>query len=112
MTSFDTTVAANGTTVIRPSGHLDMVAAPQFKTLVASVVMGEHAAIVVNLAGVDFIDSSGIGAIISGLRTTREAGSEFRIACATSQVRAVLELTNVDRILPPYNSIEAALRDG
>ena len=112
MTSFDTTVAESGDTVIRPTGHLDMLAAPQFKALVASVVMGEHAGVVVDLTGVDFIDSSGIGAIISGLRTTREAGSEFRIASVTAQVRAVLELTNVDRILPPYESVEAALRDG
>jgi anti-sigma B factor antagonist len=112
LTSFDTTVADGGATIIRATGHLDMVAAPQFKALVASVVMGENAAIVVDLGGVDFVDSSGIGAIISGLRTCREAGSDFRIAGATAQVLAVLELTNVDRILPPYESVEAALGDG
>jgi anti-sigma B factor antagonist len=111
VTSFDTTVADTGATIIRATGHLDMLAAPQFKALVASIVMGEHTGVVVDLAEVDFIDSSGIGAIISGLRTTREAGSSFRIAGATSQVLAVLQLTNVDRILPPYDSVAAALSD-
>ncbi len=111
MTSFDTALSESGTTVIRATGHLDMVAAPQFKALVASIVMGEHAGVVVDLSAVEFVDSSGLGALISGLRTCREAGSEFRIAAATSQVLAVLELTSIDRILPPYESVEAALGD-
>jgi len=111
LTSFETSVTPSGATVIRAIGHLDMLAAPQFKALVASVVMGEHGSVVVDLSGVEFVDSSGIGAIISGLRTSREAGSSFRIANATAQVLAVLELTNVDRILPPYGSVEAALSD-
>ena len=112
MTSFDTTVVEGGATIIRATGHLDMVAAPQFKALVASIVMGEHAGIVVDLGEVEFVDSSGIGALISGLRTSREAGSSFRIAAPTAQVLAVLDLTNVDRILPPYESVDAALSDG
>jgi anti-anti-sigma factor len=112
VTSFETNVTPDGATVIRAFGHLDLLAAPQFKALVASVVMSETASVVVDLSGVEFVDSSGIGAIISGLRTSREAGSSFRIAGAADQVLAVLELTNVDRILPPYASVEAALDAG
>lgn len=112
MTSFETTVADTGATVIRPTGHLDMLAAPQLKALVASVVMGDHPSVVLDLEAVEFVDSSGLGALISGLRTSREAGSTFRLAGATSQVLAVLQLTSVDRILPPFETVEAALQDG
>ena len=86
-----------------------MVAAPEFKALVASVVKTEYPSVVFDLTEVEFVDSSGIGVIISGLRTTREAGSYFRIAGPTAQVRAILEMTSIDRIIPPYDSVEAAL---
>jgi anti-sigma B factor antagonist len=109
VTSFDTTVAEDGATVIRPIGHLDMLAAADFKALVASVVQSEPAVVVVDLSEVEFVDSSGLGAIISGLRTSREAGSDFRIAGPRAQVRTVLELTSIDRILPPYVNLKAAL---
>jgi anti-anti-sigma regulatory factor len=48
--------------------------------------------------------------LISGLRATRQAGSDLRIAGATSQVLAVLQMTRIDRVMPPYESVEEALR--
>lgn len=112
MTSFRSREATDGATVIEPVGRLDMVAAPQLKALVASAVSDGLTPVVVDLTGVEFMDSSGLGALISGLRATRQVGSDLRIAGAGGQVVAVLELTNIDRIIHPYESVEDALRGG
>jgi anti-sigma B factor antagonist len=112
MTSFATREVDGGATVIEPSGRLDMLAAPQLKSLVASAVTSGKTPVVVDLARVEFLDSSGLGALISGLRATRQAGGDLRIAGAAAQVLAVLELTNIDRIIPPYGNVEDALRGG
>ena len=112
MTSFNTITAKGGDSVVEVAGRLDMAAAPQFKTQVASTLSGNKRLVVVDLSGVEFMDSSGLGALISGLRTTRQVGSDLRIASAQPQVLAVLELTKIDRILHPYSSVDEALGAG
>ena len=112
MINFETSVANSGATILKATGRLDMVAAPQFKDLVVAAVSADKTPVVIDLSGVDFMDSSGLGALISGLRATRQTGSDLRIAGATSQVLSVLKMTNIDRILPPYPDVAEALRGG
>ena len=50
------------------------------------------------------------GALISGLRLTRQAGGDLRIAAPSEQVRMVLGLTNLDRVLRPHESLDEATR--
>ena len=99
-------------TVIRVRGRLNMVAAPRLRTLVGETVSGGRVRIVVDLGETDFMDSSGLGALIAGLKTARQAGGDLRIARPTPQVETVLKLTNVDRVLRPHSSVEGALGDG
>ena len=108
--SFDTAVAENGATVIEVTGRLDMVAAPQLKALVKSAIGQSNTPVVVEVSQVQFMDSTGLGALISGLRATRQAGSDLRIAGAHSQVLSVLAMTRIDRVIRPYPSVEDALR--
>jgi anti-sigma B factor antagonist len=89
-----------GVAVLRPAGRLNMVSAGRLRELVASTVAGGSPRLVVDLAGVEFIDSSGLGALISGLKTARQAGGDLRIAAPNEQVSLVLKLTNMERVLP------------
>jgi anti-anti-sigma factor len=61
------------------------------------------------MADVDFVDSSGLGAIIGVLKAARQVGGDLRIARPTSQLRSILELTMLDRVLRPYETVEEAL---
>jgi anti-sigma B factor antagonist len=99
------------TTVLRPSGRLNMVAAPAFKYLVEETVAGGATRIVVDLADVTFIDSSGLGALISGLKATRQAGGDLRLAEVPEQVMTVLRLTNLDRVLRAHPTVADASHD-
>lgn len=63
---------------------------------------------VVDLSGLDAIDSSGLGALISGLKAARQSGGDLRISGAGEQVSAVLELTNLNRVLKAHESADAA----
>ena len=109
MTDFDTQVTDSGTAVISTRGRLDLVAAPTLKALITKTVHEVGATVVVDLSETEFMDSSGLGALIAGLRTARQAGGDLRIACVTPQVAAVLKLTNIDRILRPHSSVREAL---
>ena len=97
--------------ILAPSGRLNLVSAPQLKKAADDVVAKGRARIVVDLSGVSFMDSSGLGALIGGLKSARQAAGDLRIAGAAEQVLAVLQLTNLDRILRPYPTVQDALGD-
>jgi anti-sigma B factor antagonist len=96
--------------VLAPQGKLNLVTAPAVKTRIDELVKSGPARVVLDLSGVGFIDSSGLGALIGSLKSARQAGGDVRIACPGEQVRAILKLTNLDRILAPHDSVEEASR--
>lgn len=96
-------------TVLRLDGRLTMVAAPKLRSAVESTVKGGSSRVVVDLDGVSFVDSSGLGALVAGLKTARQQGGDLRIAGAGEQVRTVLGLTNLDRVLRNHAAVEDAL---
>lgn len=102
----DVTHPVAGTVVIRPSGRLNMVAAPALRDVITEAVDERSSHVVVDLSETEFIDSSGLGALIAGLKAARAAGGDLRIAAPTPQVTTALELTNLHRILKPYPSVD------
>jgi len=98
-------------TVLALAGRLNMVHAPKLRQAVAETVAEGHTRLAVDLSGVEFLDSSGLGALIGCLKLARQAGGDLRIAGITPQVRMVLELTSMYRVLHPYETVEAAFAD-
>jgi len=93
---------------LRLGGRLNMVAAPRLKAAIDETVAAGRVRVVVDLTDVTFMDSSGLGALIGGLKKARQAAGDLRIARVSDQVATVLKLTNLDRVLRPYDSVEAA----
>jgi anti-sigma B factor antagonist len=100
--------AAEGVAVLKLDGRLNMVAAPRLKEAVDQVVEGGRSHVVVDMADVTFMDSSGLGALIAGLKKARQRNGDLRISGINDQVATVLRLTNLDRVLRAHSSVEAA----
>src|SRR3954453_15368123 len=95
-----------GIGVVRLIGRLDLLSAAGVRQrLGAAVAEGNHR-LIVDLAEVSFIDSSGLGALIGGLKAARLAGGGLRIARPTEQATFILELTALNRVLRPYATVE------
>lgn len=103
------TSTVEDTTVLRCDGRLTMVAAPTLRSAIDEAVESGHVRVVVDLGDTSFVDSSGLGALVAGLKRTRQAGGDLRIAAPQEQVKMVLGLTNLDRILQPFASVEEAV---
>jgi len=99
-----------GLTVLRPAGRLNMTTAMDLRQAIVALVTSGSPFVVVDLSQVDFIDSSGLGGLVSGLKTAREAGGDLRLAAPTDQVRLVLQLTNLEKVLIHFDDTELALR--
>ena len=102
-----------GWQVIAVVGELDLAAAPRVRQAVVralgSPALAATSHVVLDLGAVDFIDSSGLGVVIGAKRRVRSAGGELRVVVAEPQVRRVFALTDLDRILPLFDTIDAAL---
>lgn len=103
------TSTVEGATVLRCDGRLTMVAAPTLRSAIDEAVGSGRVHVVVDLSDTSFVDSSGLGALVAGLKRTRQAGGDLRIAAPQEQVKMVLGLTNLDRILQPFASVEEAV---
>ena len=98
-----------GITVVCPQGTLDMNSVPAFRdTLEAEVQRAERGLIVV-LAGVEFMDSSGIAVLIEGLKWSRGRTLPYMLTHLTPAVQMVLELARLEHFFPIAESVEDAV---
>ena len=65
-------------------------------------------ALLIDLSDVPFMDSAGLGALIGGIRRTREAGGEVAVACSRPSLTRLLHTTGFDRIVPVAESVDEA----
>jgi anti-sigma B factor antagonist len=69
-----------------------------------------HRKILINLFDVDYIDSSGIGELVSGFTTVRSAGGELKLLNLTRRVHDILQITRLFTVFDVQSEEEAALR--
>ena len=98
-----------GVTVVAPTGRLDVAGAPALKEAISELPRNGPAKVVIDMEGVSFVDSTGLGSVIAALKQIRSSQGELRLAAPNQQVRVVLELTTLDRVFPYYATLEEAL---
>jgi anti-sigma B factor antagonist len=96
--------------IVRCTGRLNMVSAPQLRETITGVIGAGRPRVAVDLSGVEFMDSSGLGALVGCLKSARQAGGDLRIASPSPQVLMVLKLSNIDRILRPHDDVTTVFR--
>jgi len=94
-----------------PQGRLDLAAAAGLDKQLSELVNAGHTRLVVDLSDVELIDSSGLGALVSGFEAARASGGDLKIMSPGEQAALVLELTNVNRLLHTVASADTAFDD-
>lgn len=92
--------------VIKVEGEVDLSNASTLRDrLIEQVQQGSYR-IAVDLGGVEFMDSSGLAVLISGLRRTKEHDGSLILVSPTSSVKRVLTITGLDKVFDIFDSIE------
>jgi anti-sigma B factor antagonist len=89
--------------------NLDASNAREFKDAVQSM-MHERTRVVLDMSGVKFVDSSGLGALISCLRQLNGRKGDFKLCAMSKTVRALFELMRMHRVFNIHDSREEAVR--
>jgi len=95
-------------TLVQLSGRLDARTSPLVRSTLQNLLENEQLKIVVDLQEVPFIDSSGLAALVSGLRMARAKGGNVALSGAQSQAQIVFRLTMLDRVFPIHPTFEEA----
>ncbi|WP_245716336.1 STAS domain-containing protein [Micromonospora humi] len=103
-----TTRPGRGGTVVEVAGELDMSTTPQLRDRLLEVVQGGARVVVVDLAGVGFMDSSGLGALVLAYKDLRERDGWLGLAGVRPPVRQLLSVTSVDRVIGLFDTVRDA----
>ena len=102
----------NGAAVVRPGGtRVDLEVASEFRTALLQVIERGHHNLVVDMGGVHFVDSSGLGALVSALKTIKllKGDGDIRLANVQPPVVALLEIIRLHRVFSSYPSVDQAV---
>jgi anti-sigma B factor antagonist len=102
--SLELTVPAEGDALVTVSGELDMFRAPAFEALLRRSIDEGARQIVVDLGAVDFIDSTGLGVIVSAAVRLRQVEGSLTVVYGDAQVRRIFEMTALDSIVGLYQA--------
>ena len=94
--------------VVRPGGDLDVYTAGKLRDTISSLVEEGTVHIVVDLDAVPFMDSSGLGALMGGMRRLREAGGDMAVACTLEPHLKLFEITGFNQAASLAPSVEQA----
>lgn len=101
----------NGFSIIDIVGNLDLSCAYKLKEVVTRVAGGTAEGVVIDLAEVPYLDSSGIGVLVYANSLYRSNETSLRIAGVHGSPRQVLELTKLTGFLPLTDSVATALEE-
>ena len=88
-----------------------MATAPRFRQRLLAVISTGVQNVVIDLSGVDFIDSTGLGVLLGAAKRVRGAGGDIRLVMAGSRLTDLIEITRLDRVMDVFESVSAATED-
>ena len=91
------------------AGEVDAYTSARFREVMMDIIEDGISRLIVSMARVDYIDSSGLGALVGGLKRTSERDGKILIVCHQSQVRKVFEITGLEKVFPIFDTEEEAL---
>jgi anti-sigma B factor antagonist len=105
-----TNPSPNVTIVAFPQDNLDAGNVEQFRAAMQPVI-AQSATVLLDMSGLNFVDSSGLGAMLSCLRNMNSKNGQLRLFGMTKPVMALFELVRMHRIFSILDSREEALED-
>ena len=101
--------AKDGIEVIDVQGEIDMYTAPRLRELVINLVSKGHYQLVVNLDKVGFLDSTGLGVLVGGLRRVRAHDGSLDLVCTRERILRIFRITGLTEVFGIYETVDQAI---
>jgi anti-sigma B factor antagonist len=95
--------------VLAVGGEVDVATAPRLREQLIALVNDQRYRLIVDLSGVDFIDSTGLGVLIGALKRVRGHDGDLHLVCSDPRIVRVFEITGLDQIFRIHETLDAAV---
>ena len=96
-------------TVVEVGGEIDVYTAPKLSEQLVELVNDGNFHLVVDMEGVDFLDSTGLGVLVGGLKRLRSHDGDLTLVCTQPRILKVFEITGLTKVFSIHDSVDAAL---
>lgn len=100
-----------GIPVVELEGEVDLSTSAQFKETVYQLIDSGRRDIVIDLDGLDFMDSTGLGVLVAVLKRTSMEGGRVRLVCSKRSIMKVFSITGLDKVFTIYDNLQRCLDD-
>ncbi len=95
--------------VLRVTGEVDVYTAPILRERIQDLAAKGAVHVIVDMSRVDFLDSTGLGVLVGGLKRLREHDGSLTPVISSTRILHILRITGLTRVLPPQPSVLAAV---
>ena len=98
-----------GFTVIEVGGEIDVYTAPKLKERLVSLVESGSYQLIVDMESVEFLDSTGLGVLVGGLKRVRAHEGWIDLVCTQSRILRIFRITGLNRVFSIYDTVRDAV---
>ena len=96
--------------VVELAGEIDVYTSPKVKDAITELIDQGHYNLVINLEKVRYIDSTGLGVLIGGLKRVREHGGSVSLVCTNPQIKKIFDITGLVKIFGIFDTEPNAMK--
>ena len=95
--------------VVDVTGEIDVYTAPKLREKLIDLVSEGSYNVVVNLEGVEFLDSTGLGVLVGALKRVKAHDGSLALVCTQNKILKIFKITGLTKVFPIHDSVEEAV---
>ena len=98
----------DGRAIVTVGGEIDVYTAPKLRDCITELVGAGSYNIVIDLEGVEFLDSTGLGVLVGGLKKVRAHDGSLDLVCTQERLLKIFRITGLAKVFVIHDSISPA----
>lgn len=99
----------DGTTIVAVAGEIDVYTAPKLRDKITELVAAGVYTMVIDMEAVEFLDSTGLGVLVGGLKKVRAHEGSLELVCTQDRLLKIFRITGLSKVFVIHDSADAAL---
>jgi len=99
----------DGTTIVAVGGEIDVYTAPKLRDRITGLVADGVYKIVIDMEAVEFLDSTGLGVLVGGLKKVRAHDGSLELICTQDRLLKIFRITGLAKVFVIHDSADGAL---
>src|SRR6201997_3780041 len=99
----------DGIEVVDVEGEIDVYTAPRLRELLIDLVNKKNYQLVVNMEKVEFLDSTGLGVLVGGLKRVRAHDGSLDLVCTQERILKIFRITGLTKVFGTHETVDQAI---